>query len=313
MVLHQRRAYALQPRDLRWIGSALSDVHDELGLRAVENDTHVLGGAAVVKLGAATELLCDLEELVKHPWLFKHSAKKAEVARKRSGLRGLYCALHAKLNRWRAGAVAGSAAWLYLSGSTGGAESAHLERGRTRSVETRASAKIVRADPTSAFLVVEDATPDGLDDLVHLDMTTGAAAPLAQGLAATVDARIDPFSDGILVFAGDAVYPSYGRILRFTVEGAETLAEDISRLHRVASDGRVIYVDGDPFGSDFSLRIRNPDGTDDLVADDAKLYDGLRIDQDVHFPATNMVDLQGDVLYGIETGPDRGLWRMPFD
>lgn len=189
-----------------------------------------------------------------------------------------------------------------------------LERGRTRSVETRASAKIVQADPTSAFLVVEDATPDGLDDLVHLDMTAGAAAPLAQGLAATVDARIDPFSGGILVFAGDDVGPwAYGRILRFTVEGAETLAEDISRLHRVASDGRVIYVDGDPFGSDFSLRIRNPDGTDDLVADDARLYDSLRIFQDAHFPATNMVDLQGDVLYGIETGPDRGLWRMPFD
>jgi hypothetical protein len=100
---------------------------------------------------------------------------------------------------------------------------------------------------------------------------------------------------------------SYGRVLRFTAAGMEVVADGVSRFHRVAEDGRVVYIDHgglSPFFEDADVRLRNPDGGDRLIAADATLNDSLR------FYAT---PLDGDILYDVRSGPDRGLWRMPVD
>ena len=184
-------------------------------------------------------------------------------------------------------------------------------------VQTGSShSRVVRSDADDVFLLVEVFSEPEHHLVVHLDMRSGKASTMRLGKR--VYAQSDPHAAGILVFEADADGEDWsvprGRLLRVGPSvSRRVLADDVSWSYEVAADGRILYTAPVAHRAEgLEVRVRNPDGSDRLVVDDAALLHGGPFGALAPRPP-HAIDLEGDVLFGVsEASPSGGLWRMPF-
>ena len=166
-----------------------------------------------------------------------------------------------------------------------------------RVYESLGGPKLIRVDGGWAYLVDAVLGAEVVTSVVAFNLSNGERKTLLTRSRNFLNARENPYGDGVLVFAQFEEDPD-GEVLIVDLDGVGEIAQGVHEPYYVLGDGAVLYQYRDTGGTT-SVRYRAPGGEDRIVAWHAGVV------------SSPVEHLHGDALFVVGPGEHVGLWRMP--